>query len=287
MAECSCSKVKADNFAHWISRNIALSARPDGKFIRTQEKRLKKKVLGYFKKQQDWILKEIESLSLFNEDGFLLSRNGIRDEINNIMENFPFKVAMAETIIASMRTSLLKGGKNSVKKLKLGDFGISFDLKNREALKFLGGKLSHELSNYRGTIHQTTVDRISKILYDAADRGLSYQKTAELIIDQGEEGVFSQARGELIATREIGIAYEKGNNIPVKEFRLKNPDRVVEKAWQTVGDDRVTPKHRENQSDGWIIFEGRFTGTGDEHAPGSDNPRCRCATKYQILPPSK
>ena len=201
-------------------------------------------------------------------------------EVERILANLPGKETLADAIVVTGSATMLKGGKNIVKKLKLGEFGISFTLKNPNAIRFLAAKKTLELSNFRGNISNTTKDRVQAIIVSAVDSGASYQQTAELIRDQATSGIFSKARGEMIATREAGVAYEQGNKIPVDEFRTKNPQYSVIKYWQTVEDDRVTETHKQNQDDGWIDFGQAFSGTGDQQAPGSDNPRCRCFTKY-------
>jgi len=265
------------DFSRWLNRQNALTNRADGKFIRTNEKRLRKRLALLWKKQMEWVIEEMGGLPQFQTNAATPQ---------DFVEGMPEQKAIAETIVASMRVSLAKGGKTILKKLKLGDFGISFSLQNKEAIRFLGNKLSHELSNYRGNIHKTTTDRISKILRDAAADGRSYSETSKLIQKQAKSGVFSQARGELIATREIGVAYEKGNDIPTREFRAKFPDRRVLKLWRTVGDDRVTPQCRANEGEGWIDYSQEFS-SGDEIAPRDNHPRCRCFTERKIIAPKK
>lgn len=211
--------------------------------------------------------------------------NSPEDEIDDILLKMPGQSTFTKGLVASVKLVLDKGGKTAVAEFGLKKFGISFNLKHPGAVKYLKEKERFQLSDYRGTIHDTTKQGIKKILVRAAANGQSYQVTAEQIVAQGEAGVFSTKRAQLIATREIGVAYEEGNALPIRDFRNRYPDRVVMKFWQTVEDDRVTEKHRKNQDDGWIPVEQKFSGTGDDKAPGSDNPRCRCFTKYNILPP--
>lgn len=274
------------NELEWrLSRNASLLRRTDGKFIRAQEKRMAKRVALLFRKQANWLIEALKDVVPFKEG----EQNALEfQELETLLASLPFGPDVAEAVVGVMKTSVTKGGKTSTKALNLGQYGITFDALNAKALQFLGGKLSHELSNFRGNINQTTVTRISEILAEAAKTGQSYSKTAQLIRDQTDAGVFSQARAELIATREVGIAYEEGKRIPVQEFKQKFPGRVIEKAWQTVNDSKVTPTHKLNQQKGWIFFEERWpsppNGTGDLTAPASDHPRCRCFTKYRIQP---
>lgn len=230
-----------------------------------------------------FVIEQAKNISTFKQDK--LQTNALEDEVNRIVNNIPMKAALAEEVVAYMTTSMDKGGQSSVKKLKLGKFGISWNIKNKKAIEFLNAKKTLELSNKYGNIHSTTKDRIKTILIDAANSGQSYQKTAQLIAEQGEAGVFSHARAQLIATREIGVAYEKGNNIPVREFQEKYPDRTVKKWWQTVNDDRVTPECHANQEASdekkGLELDKNFP-SGDDVAPRYGNPRCRCFTKYEI-----
>lgn len=275
-----------DNLAFYVSRNLALTRRLDGKILRAYERRLQKQLAVLWKKQMSYIIEGMKDLPSFSENALRVSTNGADDQIDEFMRKLPEQASIAETVVAMMRLAIGKGMKRIIQKLKLGEFGVDFNLQNPDAIRFLGGKLSHELSQAFGTIHASTVGKISSILKDAARTGASYNETAQLIREQGNAGVFSRARAEMIAVREVGIGYEEGNAIPIREFNLKNPDRFVLKFWRTVGDARVTPPHRQNEDDGWIAYESTFSGTGDKHAPGSDNPRCRCATEYKIAPPN-
>ena len=273
----------ADFLLFRLERNAVLAKRPNGKFINRQERRLISKLKGIWKWQAEYVIDKMKNVSIFRQQK--VSANAVEDEFNRIINNLVGKQALTEEILFYMSVSMDKGGTTSVKKLKLLQFGISFDLKNKKAIDFLNAKKTLELSNYRGNIHSTTQDALRKILLDAANSGQSYQETAKLIALQGQAGVFSPARGQLIATREIGVAYETGNNIPIQDFQLKYPDREVRKWWQTVGDNNVTPECKENQeaSDdaGGLNIAAPFP-SGDDHAPRYGNPRCRCRTEYEI-----
>lgn len=270
-----------------LDRNAALSKRPDGKFIGRLERRLIAKLRIVWKSQIAFILEKMKKVSAFRQEN-ILDVNALGDDIDRITNNLPWNETMTEEILFYMRGAMEKGGKSSIKKLKLTQFGISFDLRNKKAIDFLNAKKTLELSNSKGNIHSTTKDAINKILLDAAKSGQSYETTAKLIMQQGEAGVFSPARAQMIATREIGVAYETGNNIPIKDFQEKYPDRPVKKWWRTVGGgtaNNVTIECQENEefSDdaNGIDLDALFP-SGDETAPRYGNPRCRCHTEYQI-----
>ncbi len=273
------AKNQIDTLIFSLERSAILAKRPDGKFINRQELRLKANLKRSWKKQMDYVVEHAKGLSIFTNNAVKI--NALEDEVFGLLSGLPEKKEIIESIILSMRLSLERGGKTAVKQLKLSDFGISFDIKNKKAIEFLDAKRTLELSNYKGNIDATTKQNISRILLDAANSGQSYQKTAQQIMAQGEAGVFSQARGQLIATHEIGVAYETGNRIPIDEFQKENPDRPVQKYWQTVEDDRVTPECAANEDEGWIELDKPFPSS-DQNAPRYGNPRCRCFTKYQI-----
>lgn len=275
-----------------IYHTEALSKRQDGRYIMRQELRLRARIeKKIFAKQLKYVLKRIEKIWPYTEGiAIHLSENTqkeLLDKINKLVNNIPEQAALAELLNAQMELLLVRGSKRIIKQLGLVKFGVKFDLKNKGAVKYLKGKKDLQLSNKKGTIHHTTKTGIKNILIKGANEGVPYTTLAKEIQGQAKAGVFSRARANLIATRELGDAYETGNYLPVEEFTKENKDRPVEKYWQTVGDSRVTKPHRENQSQGWIPFKAKFRGTGDDHAPGSDNPRCRCFTKYKILPPKK
>ena len=269
-----------NDFIAW--RNATFTKRGDGRVLRQYEKRLIKRLRTIWKKQEKYLLQAIKPLFV-GEDSY--KKNLIDIRIDVILEEMPGQEEAARAIVASMKLSMNRGGRSSVKKLELGQFGIKYSVDNLEAKKFLNRKLSHELSNYRGNINKTTTDKIRKIVQKSIDSGKSYAEVSELIMGQGKSGVFSAARGELIAITETGRAYGKGARIPIDDFRLTNPTRSVLKSWSTVGDDRVRESHLANEGDGEIPYEQFHSGTGEQFAPSGDM-RCRCVEEYNIPPPT-
>lgn len=221
-----------------------------------------------------------------------------QEQIDLLVSRIPEKDAIGETLAIYWRASMLKGGTSTVRQLKLGELGISFSLQNKQAIKWLKAKKVLEtsepgsaawekaknelrLSNYKGNIHFTTKTRIREILIEAAENGYSYQQTSKLIQAAGEAGVFSQARGELIATQELAGAYERGKKIPMEDFEREFPDRKPEKHWKSVLDGRETPECRERDQQGWKPLDWDFIGY--DTPPG--HIRCRCALLYRVPPP--
>lgn len=276
-----------------IYQTEAIKRREDGRYIMRQEVRLMGRIeRKVFKKQLNYVLEASKKIWPYTESarGLLIenTQKELLKKIDQLADKIPEQKTMAELLNAQMELLLVRGSKRIMKKLGLAKFGVKFDLKNKGAIKYLQGKKDFELSDKKGTIHYTTKQAIKNILIKGANEGTPYGTLAKEIQAQSTAGVFSRARAQTIATRELGQAYETGNYLPVEAFKEENPDRPVKKYWQTVGDDRVTKPHRANENKGWVDFSYRWEASGgDLHAPGSDNPRCRCFTKYKILAPKK
>jgi hypothetical protein len=265
------------DFIWFLSRNVAMRKIPNGKFLLQQEKRMQRKLQTVLQKQLNWVLKELKNISSLNS----IKKNTAGDDIEKLLARMIGKEELVETIVFYSSTTLKKGGETSVKDLALRKFGIKFDLKHPAAVKYFSEKMALELSNYRGNISSTTNNRVKEIILDGIEKGRSYTDVAAEITAQGKAGVFSQSRAEMIAVHEAREAYEAGRSFPIDDFLEKNPDRKVEKAWNTVGDNRVTEECKANEDQSWIDFEKKFS-SGDDHAPRSDHPRCRCVTDYEI-----
>lgn len=269
-----------DDFKWRMSRNAAMLRRQNGRFIRKQEKRLQKNLQSIFERQMNWTVKNLKNLPAFNS----LKTNSLEDDVDDLLDKMPGKNSMVEKILFFSRITMDKGGKTTVKELGLKEFGISFDIKHPEAVKFLKEKSLLELSNSKGNIDFNTKKRIREIIIDKVANGRSYTETADSIMAQGDAGVFSRARAELIAVRESAYAYETGKKIPMDDFVKENPDREVVKYWQTVNDENVTPECAENELASPIGFKEYFPNDGNQDiAPRDGNPRCRCHVSYEIL----
>lgn len=232
-----------------------------------------------FKSQMNWLIEEIKELPA-------LKTNSLNnDKIEEILKRLPKQDTMVKAIITKASVTLYKGGNRSMKELDLAELGISFSLKHPDAVKFLKAKATLELSNYKGNITSNTKDKIKKILVKGIDEGKSYTELATQIRAQADAGVFSRARAELIATREMGVAYETGRKVPIDEFVGKYPDRLMQKVWQTVGGgaaNNVTPECEANEAEDWINYNESWS-SGDKEPPREGNPRCRCTCSYQIV----
>lgn len=158
-------------------------------------------------------------------------------------------------------------------------FEIDFTVATRPESEYVEALRVLHLSQRAGSITNTTVDRIRAAVVEGVKLGQTYREIGDRITTL-DPFVFSRNRAELIAVNQMRKAYQYGEYLPMKYAQDEGYE--VEKYWATVNDDRVTQTHRQNQSDGYIHLDDKFSGTGDLLAPGSDNPRCRCAVIYRL-----
>jgi hypothetical protein len=178
---------------------------------------------------------------------------------------------------------VMEGGMTdaSVKALALGhqalaaEMGmqLSFDVANPYAASYLQVHGAAMVTN----INETTRTAIQGLVTEGVENGWSYTKTAEELIHKYKEFAIGKpqehidGRAHLIAVTETGNAYMEG------QFALMDTmagmGLPMEKAWSTMGDDRVSDECEENESAGWIAFDEPFP-SGDMHPLRF--PGCRC-----------
>ena len=255
--------------------------RVDGKYMLAQERRLQARLNTLLKVQMKYCVEILTDLPSLREAGIQKNSASDNNYLDEKLRSLPAVGRIAETIVAIAKPTLNKGGQKSVKELELGKFGISFSLKHPDAVDYLNTKQRLLLSDYKGTITYTTKNNIKRIVTKGLEEGKAYTELAKDIKMQGEAGVFSRARAELIASHELGEAYNAGQKIPVDELIGKYPGIKVEKIWLTVGDDAVTPECEANGDEGWIDYNSDFS-SGDPYPPRTDHPRCRCSWSQRI-----
>jgi hypothetical protein len=256
--------------------------RVDGKWKRLQERRLESRIKRQFNQQIEWIVAEMQKLSIFDETKSgvkFIERKYTQKELDDFLDDMDGQKEIADLIGNSGKTSYLKGAKTISKQFNMSEVGVSFELVSDDAIKYLKSKVTLHLSNNRGSINQTTKKRILNILVEAAEKGTNYQDTGRKIRAQGAEGVFSRSRAEMIAVNEIGNAYEEGNREMVDVYKQET-GAEIQKLWIDSGDELVTPECEANGAQGWIGFQEDFL-SGDLAAPRATNPRCRCSTGYR------
>lgn len=157
----------------------------------------------------------------------------------------------------------------------------AFDVRHPDAVNWLADRSADRVAG----INNTTKSRLRTILSNAADEGWSWQRTARQI-EQTFQGFSTpstlghlRTRAELVAVTELAEAYEFGQGVVRADLIAKG--LVVEKAWLTVGDDRVEAHCRSNAGEGWIDATGSFP-SGASAPP--DHPGCRCSSMSRVAP---
>lgn len=248
-----------------ISKAIS---RPHGRALRHKERVLQTGIEARFDYEKESVVRR--SAVLFTK-AFKRSK-GLTEDIDTILQDLDDEELLA-VIRASAEDALAFGAENTVYDQNLGSIGISFSIQHPLVRQYLA-----ERGLIWSKINQTTKDLIKPILIQAAESGQSYNVTAKQIRDSF---AFSKSRSLMIATNEIGNAYEHGNYMMMKE--VNDRGFQVTKQWRTVHDDRVTVECNAYERLGWIPFTHPFTTSGlsDDRAPRQSNPRCRCTTLYR------
>jgi hypothetical protein len=188
----------------------------------------------------------------------------------------------ADPLDAGMKASLLAGSS-----LQLGALGLdtSFDLSNPRAAAWLDGRAAAQVAG----INEVTRQKLEKVITDGLSAGDSYTKIAAQIrtmYDSWEGGKLVkdqtfraesplghiQDRAELIATTELGNAYEAGSRAVVDE--LSATGLSMEQSVLTAGD--PCDECQENEDAGWISVDDQFPNDTPPTHPG-----CRCDVLYQ------
>lgn len=240
-------------------------ARPNVRALRRKERTLQTKIDKELEGQKKFIISRSKRLVKSIETKLSES------EVDAMFDDLDSK-GLESVIISAASDAMKLGAKYRIQKMKLGQFGISFDVDHPLAVQYLKTDRPLMLSK----MAETTKDEIKPLLIQAAKDGLSPQELAAQIENSF---AFSKSRSLMIAVNEVGTAYEYGNWVPMKQ--LQDDGNKVMKKWATVNDDRVTDECEANENMGWIKLDDLFD-SGDDTAPRESNPRCRCTTLYEL-----
>lgn len=184
------------------------------------------------------------------------------DTLDELFDNTSQHDNMAAAIQSAVANAVSVGADTLIDQLSVD---VVFSLENPRAVEYLdnyGAELVKGLD-------ETSKRLLQDVLANATEQGFSYTKTAKLI-----EKLFtdwSKNRAKLIATTEVGNAYQHGNLIVGKDLAASGV--AIEKSWLTRGDDKVDPHCKANADQGWIDVNDEFS-SGVERP--LDHPRCRC-----------
>lgn len=249
-----------------LQHHIKSMARSNNRILRRKEKKMQLAIDKEFEVQKKIVLNNYKKL--LNKKSY----KSLEDDIDEGFEKIN-NDDLTNVIITASAGTLEFGAEYRIKKMKLGEFNISFDLDHPLAVEYLQSTRPLVLAK----MGDTTKELIKPILQEGVKNGTSYTEIAKQI---EENFGFSRTRSLMIATNETGHAYEYGNMIPMKDLQAQG--EKVEKQWSTVGDEKVTLECSENEEKGWISIDDLFP-SGDYESPRNGNPNCRCTTLWKIL----
>lgn len=176
---------------------------------------------------------------------------------------------MEAGLFDNMLSALFMGGGHLVDDVGV-PLTIAFNLENPRAVAWATAHAARQVRR----INDVTREGINRVIVAAVENGTSYTRVVGQLREMFE---FSAGRAHRIAVYEIGSAYERGKRMAAEEMAAQG--LPMEKKWQTVGDQRVRPSHRENQGAGWIGMDEPFPSGAD--IPPED-PGCRCAGLWRV-----
>jgi hypothetical protein len=192
------------------------------------------------------------------------------DIIDELFDNTSPNANMVTAIQSAVESAVSVGANTLIDQL---DIDTVFSLENPRAVDYLDEYAAQLVAG----IDEYSKQLLRDLLTNATEQGFSYQKTAKLI-----EKMFtgwSTNRAKLIATTEVGNAYQEGNLIVGKDLAASGV--AIEKSWLTRGDDKVDPHCSANADQGWIDVNTVFS-SGVERP--LDHPRCRCVMLMRRKP---
>lgn len=196
------------------------------------------------------------------------------DKTSNEIDNAFDSTAPTQDMIDSIQTSVENGVELGANAL-VDQFDLpleTFTLENPRAVEYL--------KEY-GAQAVSALDDVSKVslravISEGIELGWSYNKIAKSIRETFAD--FSTKRAKLIATTELGNAYQEGNLIVARDLAASG--LKMQKSWLTVGDKNVDAHCIANQSQGWIGVEKEFKSGAMRPL---DHPRCRCVLLFRRI----
>lgn len=207
-------------------------------------------------------------------------REAIEDDLGPAFEQAELETlgVFAKPLQAAARTALAAGARVLLAEL---DLSISFSLRNPRAVAYLEAHGAELVKS----INDTTRAYIKTVVANAVENGWSYTRTARAIIERyrefavGRPQAHIDSRAHLIAVTESGQAYMSGQFIVVEDLAAQGLQ--MEKAWSTMGDDKVSEGCAENEAAGWIRYDQLFPSG---HMHPLRFPGCRCDLLSRVKP---
>jgi hypothetical protein len=147
---------------------------------------------------------------------------------------------------------------------------ISFNLKNPRAVDYLKKHGEEFLIYFDNKIRF----QLNRLIIKAIDEGWSYKRTAEVIIERFPSIKYDQALQTVIYV--TGNAFEQSSLDTAHDMQSAGLQMV--KLWDSIGDDHVCEKCKQNEKISWIPLNNPFP-TGHQRPLAHDGCRCSMKTK--------
>lgn len=171
----------------------------------------------------------------------------------------------AEAMTEGLGQAVLAGARTTA-----AEFGLSLTLTldNTVAAQFLEEHGARQVTR----VNATTQSQIGTVIAQAVEEGVSWQETARRIAERFEDFAgpplfpsrLFRTRAQAVAVFETRNAFEFGSFLQAQE--LAGAGLRMEKAWLTVGDDRVRDDHEKNEKQGFVPIGEDFQ-SGDSRPP--------------------
>ncbi len=238
------------------------------------ETALKKKLARAFKKQGKLFLKRLNKISdkwpVKEAAGNLSDFPDWEDVFNSAADDTQDDFVKAVNL--AIKKVMTVSGKSLAAELGLG---ISFDLKNPRAVKYMQERGLEMLKE----INEATTEDLRDLLSASIQNGDSWQDIARGIDEMfGDD--YPRWRAKMIARTETGNAYEQGTTAYAAQITKAGVS--IEKSWLTDG--QADDECADNEDAGWISEDETFPSGDDEPLA---HPNCRCTLIRRVVTDTK
>ena len=174
----------------WQKRMEKIMSNAVFRALQKQEKELRKMIL-----QQGYIPSDTEL-------GVFITRTG---------------KPVVGAFLGRVKTTLTRGYEDTQKILGKDIREVDFSVPTHAEAVYYEALKDLHLSNYKGSITNTTTERIQTAVVKGVKEGMTYDQIAKNI-QKLDPQVFSKNRADLIAINQVGKAYQFGNHLPMQEL---------------------------------------------------------------------
>lgn len=270
-----------------------MSVSADYRRLLKRELKIRTIIEKSFKKQREFLEKNVEKLFTEYTYNIQLTRNILNGEVvhlypetksrYDIENNEPlwwfrkemWLFDMIETMRPQIERAVEKWYKRSFRLLEPLLLENWFRYYKDTIDNYANKRWDLNLSNYKGSISHTTKHDVIECLKQWIDENWTVSEVAQRI-QKIDNVLFWPARANTIAVTEMWRAYEYGNYQPIEQ--LESVWIPMEKKRETCHDSRVRPEHVECEKI-WRVDISYIYPTWTDIAPWW--PNCRCTMLYR------